>query len=399
MKSSTRLAIVLAISITFFFVEAAIGFRIKSLALIADAFHYLNDIVAYLIAFIAAYVQGKEYKPSGFTYALHRAELVGAFFNGVFLLSLALSIFLQSLERFINMEHVKEPFLMLIVGCVGLTLNLLSAYFVHDHHDHGHGHDQELDQELEHDHGNSVITPVVSLTNREIGPDNDIDMTVIDATISIDIEEQNLGDIHAFHNHARLPPPLDPHGNMGILAVFIHVLGDAANNVGVIIAAIIMWKIHSQARFYADPATSLIISLVIFAGAIPLTLRSGRILLEASPIHLNLDNITEDLLALHSVVSIHDLHVWQLSHKVIVASLHVEVPVGTTLSQWGKIEGRLRECMAAYGVSHLTVGPEVSTDTIVGPMSEGKSKSTCHGLLGCSAVVAGSQNSLRHRGL
>jgi len=32
------------------------------------------------------------------------------------------------------------------------------------------------------------------------------------------------------HNHTRLPPPLDPHGNLGVLAVFIHVLGDAVNS-------------------------------------------------------------------------------------------------------------------------------------------------------------------------
>jgi zinc transporter 1 len=42
MKSSTRLAGVLAISIVFFLIEVTIGFRTKSLALIADAFHYLN---------------------------------------------------------------------------------------------------------------------------------------------------------------------------------------------------------------------------------------------------------------------------------------------------------------------------------------------------------------------
>jgi zinc transporter 1 len=76
-------------------------------------------------------VQEKEYKPSGFTYALHRAELVGAFFNGVFLLALALSIFLQSMERFINIEFIENPLLMLIVGCVGLSLNLISASIVH----------------------------------------------------------------------------------------------------------------------------------------------------------------------------------------------------------------------------------------------------------------------------
>ena len=90
-----------------------------------------QDIVAYTIALLAAYVQEKKYRPSGFTYALHRAELVGAFFNGVFLLALALSIFLQSIERFVNIEPMKDPRSMLVVGCVGLGLNLLSAGIVH----------------------------------------------------------------------------------------------------------------------------------------------------------------------------------------------------------------------------------------------------------------------------
>jgi Co/Zn/Cd efflux system component len=42
-------------------------------------------------------------------------------------------------------------------------------------------------------------------------------------------------------------------------------------DVGVIVAALIMWKTHSPARFYADPAVSLAISLIIFASAIPLS--------------------------------------------------------------------------------------------------------------------------------
>jgi Co/Zn/Cd efflux system component len=41
-------------------------------------------------------------------------------------------------------------------------------------------------------------------------------------------------------------------------------------DIGVIIAALLMLKLHSPKRFYADPATSLFISMVIFASAIPL---------------------------------------------------------------------------------------------------------------------------------
>lgn len=55
----------------------------------------------------------------------------GAFFNGVFLLGLALSICLQSIERFINIQPVDSPLLVLIMACTGLGLNILSAFVVH----------------------------------------------------------------------------------------------------------------------------------------------------------------------------------------------------------------------------------------------------------------------------
>jgi zinc transporter 1 len=40
------------------------------------------------------------------TYGWQRATLLGAFFNGVFLLALGLSIFLQSIERFISLQSM-----------------------------------------------------------------------------------------------------------------------------------------------------------------------------------------------------------------------------------------------------------------------------------------------------
>ena len=82
-------------------------------------------------------------------------------------------------------------------------------------------------------------------------------------------------------------------------------------------AAIIFLKVDSPKRFYADPAASLAISFIIFYSAIPMSmylqfppkekhtlifcltaaLKSGRILLEASPIHLDLGKVKEDLLS------------------------------------------------------------------------------------------------------
>ncbi|KAJ6591468.1 putative CDF zinc transporter [Mycena vulgaris] len=328
MRTTTKLALVLSIAMAFFVAEIAIGFRTKSLALIADAFHYLNDIVAYAIAFAAAYLKDKGHNTVGFTYAFHRAELVGAFFNGVFLLALALSIFLQSLERFINIEPVKTPEQVMIIGAVGLFLNIISVLVVHDHGGHGHSHS----------HG--APTPV--------------DTPAVDPLADVHLRDG----VHAQHHHTLFPPTRALEPNLGLLAVLIHLLGDAINNVGVIIAGVLIWKLHSPNRFYADPAVSLGISLIIFASAIPMTIKAGRILLEAAPVELDLDKVKEDLLALPDVLAIHDLHVWILSQSVILASLHVCVPPETSLAEWERTERSLQHCFAAYGVNHVTISPE-----------------------------------------
>ncbi|KAJ7759213.1 CDF zinc transporter [Mycena metata] len=333
MKTTTKLALVLGIATSFFVAEIAIGFRTKSLALIADA-----DIVAYAIAFVAAYLQDKGHNVSVFLLAamlsasltlFHRAELVGAFFNGVFLLALALSIFLQSLERFHQHRSkcvVDSPEQVMIIGAVGLCLNIISVLVVHDHGGHGHGHDAPASS-------SAPVDPLADLHLRE--------------------------GVHAQHHHTLFPPTSTLQPNLGLVAVLIHLLGDAVNNVGVIIAGILIWKLHSPSRFYADPAVSLGISLIIFASAIPMTIKAGRILLEAAPVELDLDKVREDLLTLPDVVSIHDMHVWILSQSVILASLHVCVPPGTTLEQWETTERSLQHCFSAYGVNHVTISPEL----------------------------------------
>ena len=48
-------------------------------------------------------------------------------------------------------------------------------------------------------------------------------------------------------------------------------------DVGVIVAAVLIWQTHHPARFYADPAVSLFISLIIFASAVPLSACSPRV--------------------------------------------------------------------------------------------------------------------------
>ena len=55
------------------------------------------------------------------------SQVVGALINAVFLVALCFSIFVDAMKRFVQMEEIKDAKLILIVGSVGLAINLVGA--------------------------------------------------------------------------------------------------------------------------------------------------------------------------------------------------------------------------------------------------------------------------------
>ncbi|UKZ64788.1 uncharacterized protein TrAtP1_005999 [Trichoderma atroviride] len=156
-SKSTRIKIMIAIDTAFFLLELISGFLAHSLALTADAFHMLNDIISLAIG-LWAVIASQKATTDEFTFGWVRAEILGAFFNAVFLIALCVSIILEALTRFVEPPEITNPKLILIVGCAGLFSNLLGFVVLGGHgHDHGHDHDHDHehghdDNEHEHDH-------------------------------------------------------------------------------------------------------------------------------------------------------------------------------------------------------------------------------------------------------
>ncbi|KAK9793976.1 hypothetical protein SCARD494_06076 [Seiridium cardinale] len=371
--SAQKLSAVIAISFAFFVAEIAIGFKTGSLALVADAFHYLNDLIGFVVALAAILVTQRATSPKDFSFGWARASLLGAFFNGVFLLALGVSIFLQSIERFVSIQRVEDPRLVLIMGCIGFTLNVLSAALLgHEHHghDHGHGHghnhthsdhihdhshnnnptdDPELAQEegLSHSHG-ILHDHVQTATDVEHShrPTN-IEM----GTISTESTDQiPMTPISAHANHRHNIAKLSSSGrDLGMMGALIHVIGDALNNIGVIIAALVIMLTKYEGRFYADPGVSLGISMMILLSSIPLVRNSGKILMQSAPRGVDFDDVKHDLERIPGIESVHELHIWRLDQKKSIASAHVVVSEDD-MSSFMDNAKTIKECLHAYGI-------------------------------------------------
>ncbi|KAI1384108.1 cation efflux protein [Hypoxylon trugodes] len=155
------------------------------------------------------------------------------------------------------------------------------------------------------------------------------------------------------------------HADMGMNAMILHVLGDALGNVGVIVTALIIWLTDWSGKYYADPAVSLFITLIILKSALPLTKATAQVLLQATPDHINLQDIKEDIQNLPGVKSCHHVHIWQLSDTKVVASLHVQVEFPITDEggeKYMKLAKQARKCLHAYGIHSATIQPEFCLD-------------------------------------
>jgi cobalt-zinc-cadmium efflux system protein len=106
-------------------VEAAYGFAIGSLALLADAGHNLSDVLGLLLAWGAAHLSTRP--PSRrFTYGLGSSTILAALFNGLLLLVAVGGIAWEAVQRFAEPAPVPGTTVMVVAG-IGVVINTATA--------------------------------------------------------------------------------------------------------------------------------------------------------------------------------------------------------------------------------------------------------------------------------
>jgi cobalt-zinc-cadmium efflux system protein len=110
--------------------------------------------------------------------------------------------------------------------------------------------------------------------------------------------------------------------SMNIEGSFQHILSDLAAFVFTAIAgAVILFTGFTR----ADAIASLIIATIMLRAAYGLLKDSGRVLLEAAPDGIHVGEIDQAISGHAQVVSLHDLHVWEIASGFPALSAHVLV--------------------------------------------------------------------------
>ncbi|CAD6193119.1 unnamed protein product [Caenorhabditis auriculariae] len=409
-----RLLVQILISIVYFLIELIVGLIRGSIALLADSYHMMADVMALIVAYTC--IRMAKRPSTSNTYGLVRAEAVGGFANGIFLTSVSLSILQEASGRLMHPIQIQEPMQVFVVGAFGLLINVIGLIMLkgqghghshaggghghshddshshshghsHDHeHGHGHGHSHSNGKKKKHDHCKPDQTALLlekypHVEDVEVNEKNSIALKnkysrsstlesrkmtggapgipyalgyateILDNSSVTDESLANLEDGKGTHRVLR-----KKHANVNAHGVYLHLLSDAIGSIIVIVtAALLFFFPGAPWTLYLDPALSLFLASLIGVSASKLIYSSALILLMDKPADVDCDHISRDLNKINGVAKVGKLEVLSLTGTRLMATAEVTFchPAVLTTAVYN-----VRKYFHDLGIHSLTVDAE-----------------------------------------
>jgi cobalt-zinc-cadmium efflux system protein len=141
--------------------------------------------------------------------------------------------------------------------------------------------------------------------------------------------------------------------DINIQSAWIHVMGDLASSVGVLIGVV---AIAQTGWTWVDPILSLAIALLIASGAFKLFWKALHILLESAPKGLTPEKIITGLKnEISEIREVHHVHLWEVGAGGIHLTAHLVVD-DRSLSEAQQVVAKASQWLEShYGIHHSTL--------------------------------------------
>lgn len=277
-----------------------------SMALVADGWHMSTHAGALAIAALAYRYARRFARDSRFAFGTGKLGELAGYSSALILAVIALLIAYESALRLLNPVAIRFD-QAIVIACIGLAVNLVSAWLLHDDHDHTGGHEHHAD----HDH-----------------------------------DDHHAYDDHEHHAHGHHAARAHAHGHHdhNLRAAYLHVLADALTSV-LAIAALVAGRFYGWV--WLDPIMGVVGALVIAHWSFRLLRSSGAVLVDVVVDSGLATRIRERLEVGTDRVT--DLHLWRVGpgHAALIASVVSDRPQAPEY-----YKARLAQL---EGLSHITI--------------------------------------------
>jgi len=109
--------------------------------------------------------------------------------------------------------------------------------------------------------------------------------------------------------------------SLNMQGAWLHVLADTLGSFQAIAAAALIWAFGWH---WADPLASIVIGVLIIFSSWTVLKESVAVLMESSPLHIDVDEVLEALRDVQGAAGVHDLHIWTITSGMVALSAHVQ---------------------------------------------------------------------------
>ena len=247
-------------------VEILAGWAFNSMSLLADGWHMSSHALAIGLSAMA-YAAARTYAHDPrFAFGTWKIEVLAGFASALFLVGVALTMVIGSLERLISPQPIQFEE-AIVVGVLGLLVNIACAYILGRAHHHGHTHEHA--HVHPHDHAHHA---------------------------------------HDHHEH---------HHDLNLKSAYMHVVADAFTSVLAIVALIGGW-LYGWA--WLDPVMGIVGAVLVALWAKNLIIETAKVLLDREMDHPVVQEIKE-VIESDGQTRVSDLHVWRVGKRVYACAL------------------------------------------------------------------------------
>ena len=351
-ESGTRT--VMWISAAMMVIEIVCGYALNSMALLADGWHMSSHTLAIGLSALAYAAARKYAKDPRFAFGTWKIEVLGGFTSAIFLLGVALTMLVSSLERLYAPQaiaHLEAVW----VAVLGLVVNLVCAMILaksgqghdhhghshhnhHDHHDHDHDNDHDHDHDQGH-HAHPADAPHAPKTGHVSPGDHTGHAHAVASTVSVNpLTSEVQAHLSAAQGH-----------DLNLRSAYIHILADAATSVLAIVSLLLGWAYGWD---LLDPLVGILGGILIALWSKNLLKETAKVLLDCEMDHPKYDQVKRCILDLvgGQEAALADLHVWRVGKKNFSCALVV-------VTSDAQVTPRLirAKLLALGGIAHSTI--------------------------------------------
>ena len=150
----------------------------------------------------------------------------------------------------------------------------------------------------------------------------------------------------------------DAHSNLNMKSAMLHLFSDMMTSIGVLIGGLLM-KFYDW--YYADAIFAILIAGYLLYLSWEIFNDSLRILMQFTPKHIDVREITSGICGVKGVKNIHHVHCWQLDDHRVIFEGHLDLVADISISEFEIILQEIKAYLGKHGIHHVNIQPEFHT--------------------------------------